>query len=225
MRCERPCASSFQASTVRAERSDGPGRVAFARPETHNHRVHSGDSPCRVVKIIMPKTLLAQMLFAAALVAASCGRDSLSVSGAVDASPDQARGAGGSPGFGGAPGFGGGLGFQLPDGGLSFLFADGGLLGGILDAPRDNLLGQILCGPEVRLGASCSSDTLGCVLPSLGGLCACVSGAYICPLNTGPAQECPRGAATGTRCLSPLSACLGGSGVGCVCGLGTYTCL
>jgi len=173
----------------------------------------------------MPKRFLAQMLFAATLVVASCGRDGLSVSSGADASPDQAKDAGGSRGFGGSPGFGGGLGFQLPDGGLSFLFADGGLLGGILDAPRDNLLGQILCGPEVRLGASCSSDTLGCVLPSLGGLCACVSGAYICPLNTGPAQECPRGAATGTRCLSPLSACLGGSGVGCVCGLGTYTCL
>jgi hypothetical protein len=197
----------------------------------------------------MRKKLVAQMLFGAALVAASCGRDGLTVSAGIDASPDQSTGAGGSrggggspgfggfpgfggspgfggfPGFGGSPGFGGGIGIQLPDGGLSALLGDGGLLGGILDAPRDNLLGLVLCGPEVRMGASCSGDVPGCLLTSLSGLCACVSGTYICPLNTGPAQPCPPGAATGTSCFSPLAACLGGSGIGCICGMGSYTCL
>jgi hypothetical protein len=169
----------------------------------------------------MPNKLLAQTLLAAALVVASCGRDGLAVSAARDASPDQARGADGSRGVGDSPGSDGrgGFGFQVPDGGL------GGLLGGILDAPRDNPLGLILCGPEVRLGASCSSSVLGCVLPSLGGICLCTSGVYVCPLNTGPLQDCPRGAATGTTCISPLSACLGGSGFGCICELGTYACL
>jgi len=132
---------------------------------------------------------LAQMLFAAALVMTSCGRDGLVVSAGRDASPDQAKGADGSRGVGDSPGSGGrgGIGFPFPDGGL------GGLLGGILDAPRDNLVGLIVCGPEVRLGASCSSNVLGCVLPSLGGICLCTSGFYVCPLNTGPLQDCPRG--------------------------------
>jgi hypothetical protein len=197
--------------------------VAFACPGPQNDLVGGRDCPCGWVKLTMSNKLLAQMLFAAALVVASCGRDGLAVSAGRDASPDQAKDAGGSRDVGGSPGFGGGrgggLGFQFPDGGL------GGLLGGILDAPRDNLLGQLLCGPEVRMGASCSSNVLGCVLPSFGGLCLCTSGVYVCPLNTGPLQDCPRGAATGTKCISPLSACLGGSGVGCICELGTYACL
>ncbi len=124
-------------------------------------------------------------------------------------------------------GSGGSGGFivQLPDGGLSALLGDSGVLGGILDAPRDSLLGQIICGPEAKLGAPCSSDTPGCLLPSLGGACACVGGTYLCPLNTsaGP-STCPPDAATGKSCISPLSTCIGGSANGCVCGLGTYVC-
>jgi len=206
--------------------------VAFACPGPQNVLVGGRDCPCGWVKLVMPNKLLAQMLFAAALVVASCGRDGLAVSAGRDASPAQATGTDGSrevassPGFGG--GRGGGSGFQLPDlpdGGLRALLADSGLLGGILDAPRDNLLGLLLCGPEVHIGASCSSNVLGCVLPSFSGLCLCTSGVYVCPLNTGPLQDCPRGAATGTKCISPLSACLGGSGVGCICELGTYACL
>lgn len=201
--------------------------VAFAGPGPQNVSVGDRDCPRSWIKLTMANKPLAQMLLAAALVTASCGRDGLAVSAGTDASPDQAKGADGSRGVGDSPGSGGsgGLGFRFPDGGLSAVLADSGLLGGILDAPRDNLLGLILCGPEVRLGASCSSSVLGCVLPSLGGICLCTSGVYVCPLNTGPLQDCPRGAATGTTCISPLSACLGGSGIGCICELGTYACL
>lgn len=141
-------------------------------------------------------------------------------------------GTGGNAGTGGhsATGGAGGNGqtsfvIPLPDGGLALLFGDGGLLAGILDAPRDNLLGQIICGPEVKLGGACSTSDVGCLLPSLGGACACVNGVYLCPLNTaaGP-TTCPVGAATGKTCLSPLSTCIGGSANACVCGVGTYIC-
>jgi hypothetical protein len=153
----------------------------------------------------MRKRILAQFALATVLVVASCGRDGLL------ASSGQTRDAGG----GDAARFPtlGGLGIRLPDGGLAVLLGDGGL-------------GQLLCGPEVRLGAPCSSDLPACVLSSLGGLCACVSGTYLCPLNTkaGP-LPCPPGAATGAGCLSPLSTCMGGSAAACLCGLGTYLCL
>jgi hypothetical protein len=129
-------------------------------------------------------------------------------------------GAGGIVGGGGE----GGSVFRLPDGGLSTIFGDGGILAGILDAPRDSLLGQIICGSQVKLGAPCSSATPGCVLPSFGGACACVGGTYLCPLNTDAPRACPAGAATGTICISPLSACIGGSANGCICGQGTYIC-
>ena len=223
------CQLGFDHATrhVRAYSANDFAVVAFACPGPQNVLVGGRDCPCGWVKLVMPNKLLAQMLFAAALVGTSCGRDGLAVSAGRDASPAQAKGADGSRGVGDSPGSGGrgGLGFQFPDGGLSALVADSGLLGGILDAQRDNLIGLILCGPEVRLGASCSSNVLGCVLPSLGGICLCTSGVYVCPLNTGPLQDCPRGAATGTTCISPLSACLGGSGIGCICELGTYACL
>ena len=215
------CQLGFDHATrhVRANPVNDFATVAFVCPGAQNVLVGGRDCPCGWVKLTMTNKLLAQMLFAAALVGTSCGRDGLAVSAGRDASPDRARDAGGSRDVGGSAGFGGGLGFQVPDGGLGFL------LGGILDAPRDNPLGQLLCGPEVHMGASCSSGVPGCVLPSLGGLCLCTSGVYVCPLNTGPIQACPRGAATGTKCNSPLSTCLGGSGVGCVCELGTYACL
>jgi hypothetical protein len=112
----------------------------------------------------------------------------------------------------------------LPDGGISALIGDSGILGGILDAPRDSLLGQTICGPEAKLGAPCSTETPGCVLPSLGGACACLGGTYVCPINTaqGP-TACPKGAATGVGCLSIMSVCIGGGANACICA-GTYTC-
>lgn len=162
-------------------------------------------------KIDMRKKPLALVVFGVALVVASCGRDALLSSGTGEG-PSQTGGAGGSPGVGGSPGFGGAGGslIQLPTG-------LGALLG---DSP-------VICGPEARLGAPCSSGGVpGCLLPSLGGVCACVAGTYVCPLNTTAApSQCPAGAATGTSCTSPLSTCVGGSGVGCICGVGTYVCL
>ena len=123
-------------------------------------------------------------------------------------------------GTGGIPVF-----IELPDGGLAALLGDSGILNIILDAPRDGLLGQLLCGPEAKLGAPCSADNQICVLPSLGGGCLCVSGTYLCPFDTtsGP-TTCPLGAQTGGRCLSPLTVCIGGGANACLCGLGSYTC-
>ena len=165
----------------------------------------------------MGKRTLAQVFVASAIFAvASCGRVGLMV-------PAGSGGeSGASAGSGGA---GGTIFLRLPDGGLSSLLGDSGILGGILDAPRDSLLGQIVCGPDARLGASCSTDMPGCLLPSLGGACACISGMYLCPNN--PAEgptACPKGAATGTRCTSMLSVCIGGGANACICGVGTYTC-
>ena len=153
---------------------------------------------------------------ALAVLAGACNQGGLE----VPASWGAAAGNGGSTG-GGTPG----VVLRLPDGGLAAFLGDSGILGGILDAPRDSLVGQIICGPEARLGAPCSTGVLGCVLPSLGGACACANGTYICPLNTkdGPAA-CPSGAKTGARCISPLSTCIGGGANACVCGVGTYTC-
>jgi len=120
----------------------------------------------------------------------------------------------------------GGLSALLGDGGLSALLGDGGLVSGILDARRDSVLGQVICGPEARLGAPCSASTLVCVLPSLGGVCSCVAGSYLCPANTNAVlTPCPKGAQTGFACNSPLSTCVGGGANACLCGLGTYTCL
>ena len=134
-------------------------------------------------------------------------------------------GTGGSGGITGAGGSGGTIVIRLPDGGLPALLGDGGLLSGILDARRDSILGQVVCGPEVRLGAPCSASAIGCLLPSLGGACACVGGSYICPGNPNAAPApCPKGAQTGSSCNSPLSTCIGGSANACICGLGTYTC-
>lgn len=148
--------------------------------------------------------------------AAACGRQPL----LLPASPD----AGSRSDSGGGGGGGGSL--RLPDGGISALFRDGGFWAGILDAPRDSLLGQVLCGPEARLGARCSSAIPICLLPSLGGLCMCVDGTYVCPLDPsrGP-TECPPSAASGGVCFSPLSVCIGGGANLCMCGVGTYNCL
>jgi hypothetical protein len=165
----------------------------------------------------MGKTSLIPVATACAFFMVACGREGLMVS----------SGSGGHSGsMDAAGGASGGFVIQLPDGGLSAILGDSGILRGILDAPRDSLLGQIICGSEAKLAAPCSSTTMpGCILPSLGGVCACINDKYLCPLNTsaGP-QPCPAGAATGTSCLSPLSTCIGGSTNGCICGLGTYIC-
>jgi hypothetical protein len=114
----------------------------------------------------------------------------------------------------------------LPDGGLSALLGDGGLMGGILDASRDNPLGELICAPEAKLGSPCGGTSQGCILPSLGGACICLNGVYLCPADTtaGP-KTCPADAATGTACTSPLTTCIGTGATACICGLGTYTCL
>jgi hypothetical protein len=169
----------------------------------------------------MRNTILASLALLTMLVA--CGRQPLSVL-PDGGSSDAAGGAGGHVGgSGGVSGAAGMVLLRLPDGGLPALLGDSGILGGILDAPRDSLLGQVFCGPEAKFGASCSADTPGCLLPSLGGACLCVSGTYLCPLDTkqGPVA-CPKGAATGTTCLSPMSVCIGGGANGCICGLGSY---
>jgi hypothetical protein len=161
----------------------------------------------QLVKIDMRKKSLAQVILGAILIVASCGRDGIMVPSRTDGGAGQT----GSRGAGGASG-GGGLGVLLPDGGIAALLGDGGV-------------GQLICGPEVRLGAPCSGGVPLCALPSLGGVCACLSGTYVCPASTAPPSQCPPGAATGVGCKSPLSLCMGGSAVGCLCGLGTYTCL
>jgi hypothetical protein len=169
----------------------------------------------------MSKANLATLTIALVILGGACGRQPLSI----------APGSGGQDGGrnGGSGGAGGGAAvpviLQLPDGGLSALLGDSGILGGILDASRDSVLGRLICGPEARLGASCSAETQGCLLPSLGGACACISGTYLCPLN--PAEgptACPKLAATGSSCISPLSVCIGGGANACICGLGTYNC-
>jgi len=164
----------------------------------------------------MGKKTLAQVFVALAIFAVACGRVGLMP-------PPGSGGASGSTS--GSGGTGGTVFLRLPDGGIASLLGDSGILGGILDAPRDSLLGQIFCGPEATFGASCSAETSGCLLPSLGGACACISGTYLCPTN--PAQgptACPNGAATGARCTSTLSVCIGGGANACICGIGTYTC-
>jgi hypothetical protein len=168
---------------------------------------------------------------ALAVLAGACGRDALMENSAMTggARPASASGgvigAGPTGGAGGASGAGGTVVLRLPDGGIGALIGDSGILGGILDAPRDSLIGQVLCGPEARIGAPCSSVGPGCLLPSLGGACACLGGTYVCPLN--PSQgptACPAGAASGKSCFSPLSVCIGGAANACICGVGTYTC-
>jgi hypothetical protein len=163
----------------------------------------------------MGKKTFAQVFVASAIFAVACGRVGL-------LAPSGSGGVSGSAG--GSGGAGGTVFLTLPDGGIPALLGDSGILGGILDAPRDSLLGQIVCGPEAKLGAPCSTEIPGCLLPSLGGACACVGGMYLCPTNTtqGP-TACPKGATTGGRCTSIMSVCIGGGANACVCGVGTYT--
>jgi hypothetical protein len=181
--------------------------VAFSRAEPQAIIVRSWSVSQQLVKIDMRKKPLAQVFFGAILIVASCGRDGIMLSSQTDGGAGQtgSRGAGGTSG-------GGGVGFSLPDGGIAALLGDGGA-------------GQLICGTGVRLGVSCSGSVPLCLLPSLGGVCTCFSGTYLCPASTAPPSACPPGAATGVSCRSPLSTCLGGSAVGCLCGLGTYTCL
>jgi hypothetical protein len=119
----------------------------------------------------------------------------------------------------------GGLGSFLGDASLTSLLDDSGIVNGILDAPRDSVVGQIICGNEVKLGAACSTDSLGCVLPSGGGACACLGGIYICPASTtaGP-QTCPADAVNGGKCTTPMALCTGAGTKACFCVLGTYVC-
>jgi hypothetical protein len=165
----------------------------------------------------MRKSNLVLLMLPLLVLVGACGRQPLSA-------PSGSGGGGGS-GAGGSTGS-----FpvvvQLPDGGLPALIVDGGLLGGILDAQRDSLIARLVCGPEAKLGAPCSSSAPPCVLPSLGGACACVNGTYVCPLN--PSQgpgPCPQQAASGGFCFNPLSVCIGGGANICICGVGSYTCL
>ena len=106
------------------------------------------------------------------------------------------------------------------------MLGDSGIIGGILDAPRDSLLGMIFCGPEAKLGVPCARDGEVCVLGSLGGACTCMRGIYICPVDTtnGPAP-CPEGVKTGSPCLSPLSVCIGNGANACLCMLPNYFCI
>jgi hypothetical protein len=164
----------------------------------------------------MGKRSIAQVVTVLTVLVGACGRQPLMIP----------SGSGGHAGSGGGEGGAGGtIILRLPDGGLNALLGDSGILGGILDAPRDSLLGQLICGPEAKLGAACSSDTPGCILQSAGGACLCMNGNYLCPLDTstGP-QTCPKSAATGSSCFSPLSVCIGGGANACICGLGSYTC-
>ena len=162
----------------------------------------------------MGRLTYAGLAIALAVLAGACGRQPL-------VAPS---GSGGGAGAGNS-GAGGTVILRLPDGGINALIGDSGILGGILDAPRDSLLGQVFCGPEAKILAKCSADTPVCLLPSLGGACACVNGTYLCPLDTsaGP-QACPTGAASNGKCISPLSVCVGGGANACICGLGAYTC-
>jgi hypothetical protein len=164
----------------------------------------------------MSKANLAILSLALAIVAGACGRQPLMAAGGQEGGRSGGRGGAG----GSIPVI-----VQLPDGGLPALLGDSGIMAGILDAPRDSLLGQLICGPEARFGASCSPETLPCLLPSLGGACVCINGTYLCPLNPeqGP-TACPKQASTGAACISPLSVCIGGGANACICGLGSYTC-
>ena len=171
----------------------------------------------------MRNTILALVALALVALPIACGRQPLMV---LPDAASSANSVGGTSGHdGGVSGAGGIVFIHLPDGGLPALLGDSGILGGILDAPKDSLLGQVFCGTEARLGASCSASTPGCILPSLGGACLCVNGTYLCPLNTsqGP-TSCPAGAATGKTCLSPLAVCIGDGANACLCGLGTFNC-
>jgi hypothetical protein len=148
----------------------------------------------------------------------ACGRNAM-----LPATEDGGHGGAGGGGKGGS-GAGGTVVLQLPDGGISALLGDSGVLNGILDAPRDSLIGQLICGPEAKLGAKCSTTEPFCILPSLGGACYCANGNYLCPFDTtsGP-QACPNGAASGGTCINPLAVCIGGGANACVC-IGTYMC-
>jgi hypothetical protein len=172
----------------------------------------------------MGNRFLVQVFVASAVVAIACGRVGLMPPTSSEGGSGSGGETGSSGGAIGSGGAGGTVFLQLPDGGIAALLGDSGILGGILDAPRDSLLGQIFCGPEAKLGTSCSSETPGCLLPSLGGACLCLNGKYVCPSNTtqGPIA-CPKGAATGGRCLSFMSVCIGGGANACVCA-GAYTC-
>ena len=131
----------------------------------------------------------------------------------------QAGGAGGIRSSGGA----GGITFVIPDADIGSLLRDGGL-NGILDAPRDSIVGQIICGPEVKLGASCSGTSQACVLPNLGGVCLCQNGTYLCPTNTtGTPAACPSSALSGGSCAAMMSTCIGDS-YACLCVL-SYVCV
>lgn len=168
---------------------------------------------------------LRALVLAAAILGVACGRAPLD----VPADSTGQGGAGGKRGPGGHAGVpGGGAGgsvfVRLPDGGIASLLGDSGILGGITDAPRDSLLGQMICGPGVRFGAPCVTSSIPCLLPSLGGACLCVGGSYLCPLDpTAAPQPCPAGAATGAACFSLMSVCVGGGANGCLC-MDTYTC-
>jgi hypothetical protein len=176
----------------------------------------------------MNKLAYAKLAMVLVVAAGACGRVALLSSPDADGEGGVVGSSGhsgsGGRGGGGAAGSGGTVLLRLPDGGISALLGDSGILGGILDAPRDSMLGQILCGPEVKLGARCSTDTTPCLLPSLGGACTCVSGNYLCPFDStsGP-QACPSAAKTGASCSSPLAVCIGGGANACLCA-GTYIC-
>jgi hypothetical protein len=147
----------------------------------------------------------------------ACGRNAL-----LPAGEDGGQGGAGGGGRGGSGGST--VVLRLPDGGLSALLGDSGVLGGILDAPRDSMIGQIICGPEAKLGAQCSTDQPVCLLPSLGGACYCANGNYLCPLDpTAGPQACPKGATSGASCVNPLAVCIGGGANACIC-TGTYMC-
>ena len=143
------------------------------------------------------------LLLCGVAVTTGCGRESSAVP--VDAAAQAGGQNGGLPGIGTILGL-------LPDGGLSVLLGDGGMA-------------DLVCEPQVRLGAPCSADAPACVLSSLAGVCACVAGQYLCPANSssGP-KPCPASVATGTPCLSPMAICIASS-TACLCGVGTYVCL
>ena len=188
----------------------------------------------------MTKAILTLLTVTSAALGFSCGRQPLVA--LPDAGPIAECGCGGEggqvmdvglgghtgtggTGTGGISGTGGTVFVRVPDGGFSSLIGDSGIMNRILDAPRDGLFGMLFCSPEVRLGVPCSVSGEVCVLGSLGGICTCVGGLYMCPLDTssGPAL-CPQGAVTGGTCLSPLSLCMGGGANACFCSIGSYYC-
>lgn len=170
----------------------------------------------------MRKAILARLAVISMTLAGACGRQPLLVW------PDAGCAQSGQPDGGGGGGEAGGstVLVQLPDGGLPSLLRDSGIVGGIMDAPRDSLLGRVVCGPEAKLGAPCSVDGQVCVLPSLGGACLCMNGITICPLDpsSGP-TACPPTAQTGAPCFSPLSVCIGGGANACICRGLDYLCI